>query len=293
MRSRRVPRTTGGSGSRQQVAGKVKNLLLPVKAIITDIRAETADVRTYSLKLKKGKFTSSAEPGQFNMVGYPGVGEAPISLSSVVKTSGFQHTIRTVGRVTGFLRKLGTGDEIFLRGPYGSGWPLNNARDIVLIAGGLGLAPIRPVIQTILNKRDSFGNVTLIYGARDPLNMLFRDELRQWQDRLPVFLTVDEVPVGTTWEHNTGFVTGLMDRVKIDIEKTTAFICGPEIMMRFVARRLMFEGIAPSRLYVSLERRMKCGVAQCGHCQHGSTFVCKDGPVFPYRDASRFPDRLL
>jgi NAD(P)H-flavin reductase len=271
----------------------VENPLLPVRAVIADIRAEAVDVRTYSLLL--GNVPFNALPGQFNMVGCPGAGEAPISLSSLARDGAFEHTVRAVGRVTSYLQRLKKGDRIFLRGPYGSGWPLGRAkgRDLLLIAGGLGLAPLRPVLQRVMEDRASFGTVTLICGARDPASLLFRDDYEAWRRHMPVLLTVDEVPSGVHWEQGVGLVTDLMESMAIAPGRTVAFICGPEIMMRFAARLLLLKGLPASSIYVSLERRMKCGVGQCGHCQHGSTFVCKDGPVYAYGDVNRFPDGLL
>jgi len=271
----------------------LKNPLIPFKAVITDIKLETTDIRTYSLLLRDAVYKT--KPGQFNMVGYPGVGEAPISLSSVVCENRFQHTIKAVGRVTKFIERLREGDELFLRGPYGSSWPLESTigKDILLIAGGLGIAPMRPVIQEILTKRNSFGNVTLIYGTRRPDTLLFKNELDVWRKDAMVLLAVDEVTPCTIWAYHVGLVTELLDKVSFNVEKTFAFICGPEIMMRFISRGLFLRGFLPSRVYVSLERRMKCGIGQCGHCQHGSKFVCKDGPVFLYKEVSRFPDSLL
>lgn len=267
-----------------------KNLLIPQSAVITGITSESPDVRTYALSVNGGM---RAAPGQFNMVGAAGVGEAPISFSSISKDGRFAHTIRAVGRVTKYLERLKEGQEVFLRGPYGRGWPVDDAqnKDIVLLAGGLGLAPIRPVVEAVIGKRGQFGEVTLIYGARDPLNMIFKDQLDAWRTHMSVHLTVDEAPPG--WKHRTGFVTEILGGLRLSPEKTIAFVCGPEIMMRFAARGLQLAGVMPSRLYVSLERRMKCGVAQCGHCQHGSAFVCKDGPVFLHREAIGLPDGLL
>ncbi len=271
----------------------MKNPFLPLKAVITEIKLETKDVKTYSLFLENSSYT--AKPGQFNMLGYPGVGDAPISLSSIVSGGRFQHTVRTVGRVTEFIERFGKGDEIYLRGPYGSCWPLEDARggDIILVAGGVGVAPLRPVIQEILNKRESFGKVTLIYGSRSPDSILFMDEIDVWRKDIEVLLTVDEVRPHMKWEYDIGFVTGLLDKATVDPLKTFAFICGPEIMMLFVSRGLYLRGFLPSRVCVSLERRMKCGIAHCGHCQHGSKFVCKDGPVFPYSEVTKLPDGLL
>lgn len=283
------------------------NRLKPQKAYIKDIKPEAEEVKTYTLVVEK---FFKATPGQFNMVGYPGVGEAPISLSSVVQNGCFEHTIKAVGRVTNFLNGLEKGDELLFRGPYGKGWPLNEARgrDILLIAGGVGLAPIRPVVQMILNKRDLFNDVSLIYGARNEKNILFTNEFDGWEKGISLYLTVDEVlqhPLGKggfkggvfhrnkTWQHHIGLVTDLLDKITIKPENTFAFVCGPEIMMRFICRGLLMMGIAPLRIYVSLERRMKCGIAHCGHCQHFGLFVCKDGPVFSYKEVRGLPDGLL
>lgn len=270
----------------------MKNPLLPFRAVIKGIKKESEGVRTYNLSLKEGEF--NALPGQFNMLGYPGVGEAPISLSSIGKNT-FEHTIRAVGRVTDFLESLQKGDEVFLRGPYGSAWPIDEAKgkDLILVAGGLGVAPLRPVIQTLLKDRMSFGNITLIFGARNPEGILFMDEIMRWQSQISVILTVDEIGQGKVWRYNTGIVVSFMEGILKQPEKTLSFICGPELMMRFVSRKLLSMGLPASRIYVSVERRMKCGIAQCGHCQMGSKFVCKDGPVFPYKDIVAFPDGLL
>lgn len=271
----------------------MKNPLLPLKTVIKKIRSENSDVKTYRLSLNGVRY--DARPGQFNMVGYPGVGEAPISLSSLVCHGEFEHTIKAVGRVTRFLERFKEGDELFIRGPYGMNWPLDGAagNDILLVTGGAGLAPIRSVIQEILRSRDDFENVSLIHGSRNPEDIFFKDEFDIWRKSIEMFLTVDAVPPGVTWSHHIGIVTDLLDKPRVKKEKTYAFICGPEIMMRFVSRGLLLRGFLPTHVYVSLERRMRCGIGQCGHCQHGSKFVCKDGPVFLYRDVSRFPDGIL
>ncbi len=270
----------------------MKNPLKPVKAIIKDIRPEAEGVKTYTLSAGDA---FSPQPGQFNMVGYPGIGEAPISLSSILHEGYFEHTIKSVGKVTNFIDRFKKGDELFLRGPYGRGWPMKEAyvKDVLLIAGGVGLAPIRPVIQTILNQRKSFGNVDLICGARNERNMLFTDEFNIWEKGMNLHLTVDEVIQPGKWEYNAGLVTELLDKVKIKPERTVAFVCGPEIMMRFICSGLLMHKIPQSGIYVSLERRMKCGIAQCGHCQHSGLFVCKDGPVFSYKEVRGLPDGML
>ncbi len=292
------------------------NQLKPIKAYIKDIKLEAEEVKTYTLI---AEYSFVAKPGQFNMVGYPGVCEAPISLSSIVRNDCFEHTIKAVGRVTNFLNSLEKGDELHFRGPYGRGWPLNEARgrDILLIAGGVGLAPIRPVVQTTLNKRDLFNDVSLIYGARNEKNILFTNEFNGWEKGISLYLTVDEVlhhlpesPLARRgsnpslfplskgeskggWQYHIGLVTDLLDKIKINPDNTVAFVCGPEIMMRFICRGLIMMGIIPSRIYVSLERRMRCGIAHCGHCQHFGLFVCKDGPVFSYKEVKGLSDGVL
>lgn len=268
------------------------NPLVPVRAHIQDVKSETDDVKTYVLSTGNG---FRAMPGQFNMLGYPGVGESPISLSSVVRNGTFTHTVRAVGRATEFLGKLQPGDDLFLRGPYGKGWPLGNARggDILLVAGGIGLAPLRPVVQAILAEREAFGNVSLIYGAKSEKSVLFMDEFGDWGKGISLFLTVDEVSRGGSWEHDVGLVTDLLYKVNMKPAGTIAFVCGPEIMMRLVCSVLLLKDTPQSRMYVSLERRMKCGIAQCGNCQHYGLFVCKDGPVFSYAEVRGLPDGFL
>ena len=164
--------------------------------------------------------------------------------------------------------------------------------ELLLVAGGVGLAPLRPVIETVVGRPGSYGAVHLVNGAREPARLLFREEYQGWRQWLSVLLTVDQVPPGTPWEHDVGLVTALIDRLELN-PGTFAFLCGPEIMMRFVVRLLLDKGLAPERIFVILERRMRCGIAQCGHCQHGPFFVCRDGPVFSYEQIGAFPDTLL
>jgi NAD(P)H-flavin reductase len=273
----------------------VRSQYLPAKAVITEVLRETEDVWTFSLRPVGGRALGPFLPGQFNMLGFPGVGEAAISISSRPEKDLFLHTIRAVGRVTKFLTRLQPGNEFFWRGPYGRAWPVKQAegQDLLLVAGGVGLAPLRPVIEAVFTRRAAFGKVTLIYGARDPGSLLYTALYDRWRRNLDLHLTVDQVPTCISWPHGVGLVTGPLEKVALDLGATIAFVCGPEIMMRFVARQLLLARLSSSSLYVSLERRMKCGIGQCGHCQHGTTFVCKDGPVFLYRDVRGFPDSLL
>lgn len=270
------------------------NPLSPIKAVLQDIRDENRDTRTYRLQVSDG-FAGSARPGQFNMVGYPGIGEAPISFSGLSENGRFEHTIRAVGMATRFIEHMQKGSEVLVRGPYGRGWPMADARgkDLLLVAGGVGLAPLRPVIREIVKNRADYGRVELLIGSRNEEAVLFSKEYAEWRKAMTVTITVDELVTGKPWPHHVGLITGLLDKVAVDGEGTVVFVCGPELMMRFVSKGLMLRGVRASDLYVSLERRMKCGIAQCGHCQHVGLFVCKDGPVFPYRDVAGLFDGLL
>ncbi len=244
---------------------------------------ETAD--TFSLELaplkKGGAF--SFRPGQFNMLYVFGVGEVPISISGPPGDEHILvHTTRAVGTVTKAMSKLKVGEAIGVRGPYGVGWPVEAAvgHDVVVVAGGIGLAPLRPVIHYLLENRAEYGRVVLLYGARTPEDILYTKELERWRSRfdLEVYLTVDRAT--GRWHGNVGVVTELIQRSPFNPMESVAMICGPEIMMRFTTVELIKRGVSEDRIHVSMERNMQCGVGLCGHCQLGPTFVCKDGPVY-------------
>lgn len=264
------------------------NPYLPRPVEIVSLKDETPDVRTYTVRLAdRGPFSFS--PGQFNMVSVLGVGEAPISFSSdpesrEARAEGvFQHTVRAVGNVTKALARLRVGEQFWVRGPYGTGWPLNLVRgDLVIVAGGIGLAPLRPVVlRRLAGKRK--GRLEVLYGARTPGDMIFRDEFPEWEARgARLLLTVDRVPEGGTWPHRVGLVTALLEEAEVRPEEGYVFVCGPEIMMKYVVRGLAARGWPPQKIFVSLERRMECGVRICGRCQIDSEYVCQDGPVFSY-----------
>jgi NAD(P)H-flavin reductase len=226
-----------------------------------------------------------AEPlaGQFNMLWAFGVGEVPISVSR--RRPGSQvthHTVRAVGATTRALCALSEGDTVGVRGPFGRGWDVEAARgrEVIVIAGGLGLAPLRPVVDAILEHREAFGRVAILMGARSPDDVLFRDELSEWRKRfdLDVQVTVDHARKG--WFGDVGVVTTLIPRLPFDPSTAAAFVCGPEIMMRFASSALVDAGVAAERIQLSLERNMACAIAHCGHCQLGPTFVCREGPVY-------------
>jgi NAD(P)H-flavin reductase len=213
-----------------------------------------------------------------------GVGEAPISVSGDLTGPGpLVHTIRAVGAVTSALCKVGRGQDVGVRGPFGTAWPVAEAegRDVVLVAGGIGLAPLRPVIYHLLANRERYGKVAVLYGGRTPAELLYPGELERWRGRfdMQVEVTVDSTPAD--WRGMVGVVTKLIPRADLDPDGAVAMVCGPEIMMRFTAAALEERGLAKERIFVSMERSMSCAIGLCGHCQLRELFICKDGPVFP------------
>jgi NAD(P)H-flavin reductase len=252
---------------------------------IRRVRAETDDTFTMELAPANGSALAPFGAGQFNMVYVPGVGEIPISISGDPSTPArLLHTTRAVGGVTHAMRRMHRGDLLGIRGPFGVGWPVREAtgKDVVLVAGGIGLAPLRPVLYALLAERDRYGKIVLLYGTRTPSDILFRKELEAWRARLDVEVhaTVDRAM--SRWHGNVGVVTSLIPKAPFDRTNAIAMICGPEVMMRFTAIKLEERGVPPASIYLSMERNMKCGIGLCGHCQYGPTFVCKDGPVFRY-----------
>lgn len=255
---------------------------------VTQVRRETSDTVTLTL-VPPGDF--GFEPGQFNMLYVPGVGEAPISISSdPADTARVLHTIRAVGPVTTALCAARTGDTVSVRGPFGTAWPVRRAElgDVVIVAGGIGLPPLRPAIHQVLAHRASYRRVIVLYGARTPEDLLFTDQLRSWQAQfgLTVEITVDTATA--SWPGHVGVVPGLIQRVRFDPASTTVFTVGPEIMMRLAVRALLDAGVPAGRVFLSMERGMQCGVALCGHCQFGPYLVCRDGPVFGYPQVARW-----
>lgn len=254
-------------------------------------RQETYDTWTLELEPADGEGGFSFAPGQFNMLYGFGVGEVPISISGdPAKPEKLVHTIRAVGAVTKALCHVKKSDELTVRGPYGNHWPVEDAagHDIVIVTGGLGLSPLRPAIYHVLAKREQYGRVVLLYGARTPQDIVYASELKRWRGRFDVDVetTVDAAKPG--WHGNVGVVTTLIPRATFDPANAKAFICGPEIMTRFTIQELRKRGVETDRIFVSLERNMKCGIGLCGHCQLGAVFVCKDGPVFRYDQVQPF-----
>lgn len=268
--------------------------MLPRSYRVDRIIEETDDTFTLHLEPFDGHNGQPYAAGQFNMLYVYGVGEVPISISgSPVAPVPLVHTTRVVGAVTRAMRALKKGDLIGVRGPYGSHWPIEKAEgsDVVIVAGGIGLAPLRPALYQMMAQREKFGRIVLLYGTRTPDDILFRQELKQWRGEfdLEIYITVDRAMEG--WRGNVGVVTTLIPRAPFDPHNTVALICGPEVMMKFTVQGLNKRGVTYDRIFVSMERNMKCGTGFCGHCQFGPTFVCKDGPVFAFSQIQNWFDK--
>ncbi|MBN2045637.1 MAG: FAD/NAD(P)-binding protein [Anaerolineales bacterium] len=270
------------------IAHQADKLLSPDWAKVVEITPEAEGIATYWLELEDESLRQRYRfaHGQFNMLYIPGYGEAAISISSdPEKPDRIGHTIRFVGNVTRAVSRLKVADQVGLRGPFGTAWPIEQykGRDVVLSAGGIGLAPLRPVIYEIYNHREDYGKVVILYGARTPKDLLYVNEFPVWEEKdIELMVTVDRAD--QDWTGQVGVVPMLFYRARFDTNNTVVFSCGPEIMMRFV----VFEGLArripPEHIYLSLERNMKCGQGMCGHCQMGPFFICKDGPVYCYEE---------
>ncbi len=252
---------------------------------IERVSRELADTFTLDLVPVGDKRDFDFQPGQFNMLYHFGVGEVPISISGDAGTKGrVTHTVRAVGTVTESMADLKKGDMVGVRGPFGSTWPMELAEghDVVIVTGGIGLAPLRPAIYHVLANRGKYGRVAILYGARTPSDILYREELEAWSARLDVSVEATVDTAGTDWTGNVGVVTKLLPRGNFDGRDAVALVCGPEVMMRFTVHALNDQGVTNDCIFVSMERNMKCAVGFCGHCQFGSRFVCKDGPVFRF-----------
>ena len=259
--------------------------MLPQPCPVRQVVKETSDTFTLTLEAPSEAGGNQFEPGQFSMLWVFGVGELPISISGdPAERDRLVYTVRSVGQATQTLVSRDVGEAVGVRGPFGTGWPVKQAqgRDVLVIAGGIGLAPLRPVIYEVLHNRDKYGRLVILYGARSPRDLLYRKELAAWvrQRETQLLVTVDYG--GLSWRGNVGVVTTLFKYVRLQPARSMAFACGPEVMMRFVARDLETHGLTRENIYLSMERNMKCAVGFCGHCQYGPHFICKDGPIFSY-----------
>jgi NAD(P)H-flavin reductase len=251
---------------------------------VDSVCRELGDTVTLELMPLGGK-RPAYQSGQFNMLYVPGIGEAAISISgNPVESTGFVHTIRAAGAVSTALTLLKVGAKVGLRGPFGVGWPEAAAEgaDVVIVAGGLGMAPLRPAIYNILANRGRYGRVAVLSGSRNPNDILYRPELELWRQRLDLDITVTVDHADVDWRGNVGVVSSLVPRTAFNPHNAVAMLCGPEVMMRFTANALRDAGIPADHIYLSMERNMKCAIGLCGHCQFGPDFICKDGPVMRY-----------
>ncbi len=272
-----------------------ENPWLAATAVVDRITPEVPGVATYHLRFRDPDLQARYrfQPGQFNMLYLPGAGEMPISISAGSDGGGtWDHTVRVAGNVTRALAALRAGGTLGLRGPYGSGWPLDACAgaDVVLVAGGIGLPPLRPVIHHLLSARKRFGNVTLLYGARSPDTLLYTREYETWSNaRFDVQTTVDRS--APDWLGNVGVVPLLLDRLRpLTPSNSVLMLCGPEVMTRYTVRTALERGLRADQIWVSLERNMQCAVGLCGHCMLGPAFVCKNGPVFRYDQIEPYLD---
>ncbi len=258
--------------------------MVPALARVVDRRQELGDTWTIELDVDHPDLLAFA-PGQFNMLYAPGIGEAAISVSGDARgASSLTHTIRDVGRVSHALASLEPGMAVGVRGPFGTAWPVEAAEgtDVVIVSGGLGLAPLRPAIYHILANRERYGRVAILAGSRGVKGILFPDQLAEWRRHLDLQIEITVDHADTSWRGHVGVVTGLIPRAEFDPADTTALVCGPEIMMRFAANALLNAGVAENAIHLSMERHMKCGLGHCGRCQYGPYLICRDGPVMSY-----------
>jgi NAD(P)H-flavin reductase len=255
--------------------------MLPQPFAVGRRAQETADTWTLELEPVSGE-APQVLPGQFVMVYVFGIGEVPISVGAPPLVL----TVRAVGAVTEAICASAPGSILGIRGPFGSSWPIaaSAGADIVVVAGGIGLAPLRPVLLHALDRRADYGRVVLLYGARTPADLLYREQVEVWRAGAEVDVTVDSADAD--WHGQVGLVTKLVPAARLRADATVAFVCGPELMMRFTVRALLASGVPAERIHVSLERNMRCGLGHCGHCQLGPTLICRDGPVYAYDVAS-------
>jgi NAD(P)H-flavin reductase len=259
--------------------------LVPQPAVITSRTQESPTIFTLQITLEDEASQAAFRfsPGQFNMLYLPGVGEVPISIMSDPDDAHLiGHTIRSVGRVSHGLANLGVGERIGLRGPYGNGWPIQTmeGKDIIVITGGLGCAPVVAIIHYILRRRSNFGHLTIIQGVTKAEDLIWREQYASWRSMPDTKVLVAADQGGPLWPWHVGRVTDLFDQIPLRANRTVVLMCGPEGMMRISARMLMEKGLPESSIFLSMERNMQCAVGHCGHCQFGVAFVCKDGPVF-------------
>lgn len=276
-------------------ACQTKDVYLPERARVVASEPMTATERFLAFELESGR-PLGHQPGQFVEVSVPGVGEAPISISSSpTRGAAFEMVVRKVGNVSRAMHELKPGDPVGIRGPFGTSFPVGGAmkgQDVLFVCGGIGLVPVRSAIQYVLDHRKDYGHATILFGTRTPAERLFVAEAAEWA-RAPRATYMETVDRGDgQWTGSVGVITTLLPKVTIQPAKTVAVICGPPIMYKFVILELRRMGLSDDRMYVSLERHMKCGVGKCGHCQINGLYVCQDGPVFRFADVAQIREAI-
>jgi len=275
------------------MANTTDNSYVPLIATIKSVNTLTPTEKVFEIELPDGKQLNH-NPGQFVQLLIPGIGEAPISICSSPTDNNFFLTIRKVGDVTTAVHNMKAGDKVGIRGAFGFGFPVEKMKgsDIVMVAGGIGLAPLRSVIRYILAHREDYGTFTILHGARTPSDRLFKSEIESWENnpRVNLLETVDHPD--DSWNGNSGVITTLFKQITVDPENTYAMVCGPPVMYRFVILECQGKGIPDNKILVSLERHMKCGLGKCGHCQINGVYACQQGPVFSYTQVRNLEEAL-
>jgi len=268
------------------------SLTEPKLAKIIAIKDETPDVKTFTLQFNSKPGGLNFKPGQFVQLSVFGYGEAPFSMSSSpYQTESFEVSVKKIGRLTNRLHQMNVGDVVGIRGPLGNGFPLESLEKtgILIVGGGIGIAPLKSLIETLLHKNpERKEKITLLYGARTPSDLVFKKELKNWSRKITVHLTVDRAT--DRWNGKIGPVTVLFDVAKINPKRSNAVICGPPVMMYFTVKKCLEKGFKPKNLYLSLERQMVCGIGKCWHCNIGPYRVCLNGPIFCYDALRDFPE---
>ncbi|OGS43539.1 MAG: oxidoreductase [Elusimicrobia bacterium RIFOXYD2_FULL_34_15] len=269
----------------------MKNIYQSIKAEVLKVTEESSNIKTFTLKPSEN---FSFSTGQFIEFSLEGIGEAPFTpSSSPYITETIDITIMKTGYVTEKIHQLKSGDIVGIRGPYGKGYPIESMfdKEILILGGGVGMAPLRSFLLTLIKQIDKFKKITLCYGAKSPEDVIYKSQFEEWKKvkNLEVLRSVDKCPT-SQWQESVGVVTCLLDKIKIDLKNTLSIVCGPPIMMKFGTRKLLELGFTPEQIYLSMEKNMSCGLGKCGHCQLGPHFVCKDGPVFIYEKIKNFEE---